>query len=62
MTNPRWQFIPADEDGNLDESQAVPVEQNADGSFELEGSGSVHTIGAIEDDGSVSYDHPEVEP
>jgi hypothetical protein len=61
MPDPKWQFIPADDDGNLDESQAIEVEQNDDGSFELP-DGPVHTIGSVEADGSVSYDHPEVEP
>jgi hypothetical protein len=58
---PRWQFIPADEDGNLDESQAVEIQQNDDGSFDLDDE-PVYVIGSVDDDGSVSYDHPEVEP
>ncbi|HEY9762804.1 MAG TPA: hypothetical protein V6D07_09770 [Trichocoleus sp.] len=58
---PQWQFIPVGEDGELDESNATPIEQNNDGSFQLEGQ-SVYVIGSVEADNSVTYDHPEVEP
>ena len=61
MTTPT--FIPADEDGELDWSRAEEVSQNDDGSFNLPGGDEpVYTIGEVQEDQTVEYDHPEVQP